>query len=417
MGARRTLADCRVSLGVTGSIAAYKSAEIVRRLRQLGVQVRVVMTRSGAKLMSPHALATLSEHPVALRMWRSGDPLAADIEHLDLGREADLFLVAPATANILAKAASGIADDLLSTAILASACPVVFAPAMNVRMWENPATQRNVALLRERGCGFVGPASGGLACGETGAGRMAPPEAIVDAAARLLLARLDGLRVLVTAGPTEEEIDPVRVLTNRSSGVMGVRLAEAARDRGHRVTLIAGPLRCAPPLGIERVDVVTTEDMARAVAELEPRADMLVMAAAVADYRPARRAEGKIASGSSGLTLELAPNPDIIGAVAPARAKRGAVTIGFALEIGDGGEERARAKLRAKGLDLIVLNDASRPDSAFGGETTRAAFLYRDGRIERLDVMTKYATAMEILARAEELRDLAAAGGQTHGAG
>ncbi|MBM3316649.1 MAG: bifunctional phosphopantothenoylcysteine decarboxylase/phosphopantothenate--cysteine ligase CoaBC [Candidatus Eisenbacteria bacterium] len=415
MASRRTLADCRVTLGVTGSIAAYKAADIVRRLTGLGVQVRVVMTRSGARLMSPHALATLSGSPVALRMWRPAELLQAGIDHLDLGREPDLLLVAPATANILGKTAGGIADDLLSTAIMAAACPVIFAPAMNVRMWENPVTQRNVAALRELGHHFVGPEAGDLACGETGAGRMAQPEAIADRVARMLLARLDGLRVLVTAGPTEEEIDPVRVLTNRSSGVMGARLAEAARDRGHRVTLIAGPLRCPHPIGVERFDVASAEEMARAVAEAEPRADVLVMAAAVADYRPARREAAKIPSGSAALQIPLVPNTDILASVAPARAARGQVTVGFALEIGDGGEERARAKLRAKGVDMIVLNDPTRSDSAFGGETTQPSFLYRDGRIERAEVMTKYAAAMEIVERAEALRDHAAAGGRTHG--
>jgi phosphopantothenoylcysteine decarboxylase/phosphopantothenate--cysteine ligase len=412
MNARRTLADCKVTLGVTGSIAAYKAAEIVRLLRRLGIEVEVVMTRSGARLMSAHALATLSGHPVARPMFRRPELTTAEIDHLEVGRTADLFVVAPATADILGKVAAGVADDLLSTAIMASACPVLFAPAMNVRMWENAIVQRNVAFLIEQGYHFIGPEAGDLACGETGAGRMSEPETIVDRIVHMLVARLDGLRVLVTAGPTEEEVDPVRVLTNRSSGIMGARLAEAARDRGHRVVLVAGPLRCPYPLGVERVDVTSALEMAGAVDELETRADVLIMAAAVADYRPAKRAATKIASGAASLEVALVPNPDILAAVGPRRAQRGAITIGFALEVGEGSEERAHAKLHRKGIDMMVLNDPTRPDSAFGGEMIRPALLYRDGRIEQLNVMTKRAAAEAILDQAEELRTLAASAGQ-----
>jgi phosphopantothenoylcysteine decarboxylase/phosphopantothenate--cysteine ligase len=274
---------------------------------------------------------------------------------------------------------------------------------MNCRMWGNPIVQRNVAALRELGYGFVGPEAGELACGETGLGRMAPPEAIVDAAVRLILARTGGLRVVVTAGPTEEPLDAVRVIANRSSGRMGVALATAARDRGHRVTLIAGPLRCAAPTGVERVDVTTAREMDAAVRAAERDAQLLIMAAAVSDYRPARPQAGKIASGAADLTIPLEPNPDILGAVGPERAKRGAVTIGFALEVGGGGEARARAKLGAKGVDLIVLNDATAPESAFGGGTIRASLLYKDGRIERLEVVPKEQAAREIVTRAETL--------------
>jgi phosphopantothenoylcysteine decarboxylase/phosphopantothenate--cysteine ligase len=369
----------------------------------MGVPVRVAMTRAATRLMSPHALATLSGAPVAMRLFHGPAATGASIGHLEVGRDADLLVVAPATANILGKAAAGIADDLLSTAILACPAPVLFAPAMNWRMWQNPMVQRNVDALRELGYHFVGPESGDLACGETGIGRMSEPEAIVDAAVRLLLERTEGLRVVVTAGPTEEPLDAVRVLANRSSGKMGVRLAEVARDRGHRVTLIAGPLRCPPPLGVQRIDVTTAGEMDRAVRAVEGEAQVLVMAAAVADYRPAKPQVGKIPSGADSLSVRLEPNPDILGAVGPERAKRGAVTVGFALEVGEGGEARARGKLVAKGVDLIVLNDATRPESAFGGDTTQASLLYRDGRIERLETMTKGQAALEILTRAEAL--------------
>lgn len=416
-----TLADRMVMLGVTGGIAAYKAAEIVRLLCRMGVQVQVAMTAAATHLMSPLTLATLSERPVATGLfdphraspspgsgdWNpeathaSGDSLG--IDHIQLSRTADLVLVAPATANILGKVAAGIADDLLSTTIMASTAPVMFAPAMNARMWENPIVRANVASLRERGYLFVDPDAGDLACGETGPGRLADPMRIVDAAVRILLRETPGLRVLVTAGPTEEAVDPVRVLSNRSSGKMGVAVAEAARNRGHAVTLIAGPLRCEPPLGIERVDVQTARDMQEEVAARERKADLLIMAAAVSDYRPRTASETKLPSGSDDMTLELIPNPDILAAAGPSRAARGAVTIGFALEIGDAGENRAREKLKAKGLDMIVLNDTSRPDSAFGAETTRVTFLFKDGTAERLSVSPKAAAAKEIIARAEAL--------------
>jgi len=411
MATRRTLADCHVTLGVTGSIAAYKAAEIVRLLRRRGIDVRVVMTRAGARLMSPDALATLSERPVALEMFQDPSAPRPEIDHLELGRGADLFVVAPASADILGKVAGGIADDLLSTALMASPAPVLYAPAMNTRMWQHPATQRNVERLRQDGAHFIGPDAGDLACGETGAGRMVAPEAVVDQVCKMLLARLDGLRVLITAGPTEEPLDPVRVISNRSSGVMGVRLAEAARDRGHRVTMIAGPLRCPGPLGVECVTVATAHEMELAVQGLEARADILIMAAAVADYRAAEVAEAKLPSKSDALELKLVPTRDILASIAPGRAARGAVTVGFALEIGEGAETRAAAKLKAKGADMVVLNDATRSDSLFGGQTTRPTFLFGDGRIQHFETMTKQAAADQVLEQAEELHALKVKGG------
>jgi phosphopantothenoylcysteine decarboxylase/phosphopantothenate--cysteine ligase len=403
---RRTLADCTVGLGVTGSIAAYKSAEIIRLLRATGLQVRVIMTRSATRLISPDTLAPLSGNPVAVRMFSSEAGASAQMEHLEAGRAVDVMLVAPASANILGKVAAGIADDLLSTAIMASPVPVIFAPAMNQRMWENPLVQRNVAMLQQAGYHFVGPESGELACGETGTGRMVAPEAAVDRTIKLLLEQMDGLRVVITAGPTEEAVDPVRVLTNRSSGRMGVRLAEAARDRGHRVTLIAGPLRCPFPPGVGRIDVVTAEEMLRAVQEVESHAEVLIMTAAVADYRPAEPKTTKIRSGAESLQIRMVPNPDILASVAAGRVERRAVTIGFALELGDGREQRAQAKLTSKQLDMIVLNDATSPGSTFGGETIESALLFADGRIERLPLMSKRDAAQVIVASAEDLHNL-----------
>jgi phosphopantothenoylcysteine decarboxylase/phosphopantothenate--cysteine ligase len=407
-----------VTLGVTGGIAAYKSAEIVRLLRRRDLQVQVCMTQAATKLMSPHTLATLSEKPVALDLFDpalspeySEEPpglIAAEsrrrgIGHIQLSRSADLFLVAPATANILGKVAAGIADDLLSTAIMASSIPLLFAPAMNLLMWRSQAVQENLARLKQRGYQFIGPEVGELACGESGAGRMAAPEQIVDRTLRLLLGPEAGLGVLVTAGPTEEPVDAVRFLSNRSSGKMGVALAEAACRRGHRVTLIAGPLRCPAALGVERIDVTTAAEMEQAILERESQAEILIMAAAVADYRPQKPERGKIGSGATDLTLPLTPNPDILSRVAPARQKRGAVTVGFALEVGEGGEGRARQKLEQKGLDLIVLNDPTRPEAAFGGETTQVTILGPSGQTVPLPVQAKAAAAGEILRRAEAL--------------
>ncbi|MCK4413766.1 MAG: bifunctional phosphopantothenoylcysteine decarboxylase/phosphopantothenate--cysteine ligase CoaBC [Candidatus Eisenbacteria sp.] len=406
MAARRTLAECTVGLGVTGSIAAYKSAAIVRLLTKSGIRVPVIMTRAATRLISPDTLATLSGLPVATEIFPPRSGSSPEMAHLETGQSVDLMLVAPATANIIGKVAAGIADDLLSTAIMACNQPVLFAPAMNERMWTNPIVQRNVATLQERGYQFVGPEEGELACREAGTGRMVAPETAVDRALQILLSRLEGLRILITTGPTEEPVDAVRVLANRSSGKMGVRIAEAARDRGHRVTLVAGPLHCAAPLGVERIDVTTAAEMQRVLEETEAGAEILIMAAAVADYRPAHPEQGKIRSGAQQWDLRLTRNPDILARIAPPRAERGAVTIGFALEVGEGGEERAMQKLKSKGLDMIVLNDATRPDSAFGAETTQPAFLFADGRIEHLPLLSKADAGLAVIEGAEVLHGL-----------
>jgi phosphopantothenoylcysteine decarboxylase / phosphopantothenate---cysteine ligase len=392
-----------VTLGVTGGIAAYKTADIVRLLRKMDVAVQVVMTENATRLMSPHTLATLSEHPVATEMFAPDQILEPGIRHIRLSRSADLIIVAPATANILGKVACGIADDLLSTSLLASSAPVLFAPAMNELMWRHAAVQTNISKLRDWGYHFVGPGTGELACGETGVGRMSEPWEIVDAAVRFLLEKGRGLRILVTAGPTEEPVDPVRVLSNRSSGKMGIAIAEAARNRGHAVTLISGPVTAQLPFGVKRIQVQTAEEMLGAVTQQEAEADVLVMTAAVADYRPRRAETCKMPSGQQEMTLALEPNPDILASVGPGRSRRGDITIGFALEIGDSGEERAWSKLEEKGLDLIVLNDATQPDSAFGGDTTRQVFIFRDKTVERLPVQRKSAAAVALVRAFESL--------------
>lgn len=411
----------RVVLGVSGSIAAYKSAELVRLFRKAGVSVDVVLTRAGAQFVTPLTLATLTGRPVTIeqfgapigptagwdleRAHEAEQPGGSAIEHIRASREADLIVVAPATANILAKAAHGIADDALSTTLLASMVPALFAPAMNTRMWEHPATRENVRLLRERGALFVDPETGELACGEFGTGRMAEPAAIVGTALRHLNGQAGLGRVLVTAGGTEEPIDPVRCVTNHSSGRMGFAIAEAARDLGYEVTLVVGRTSAPPPAGVEVVPARTALEMANAVEHLHPREDILIMAAAVADYRPRRATTQKIASGEDRLRIDLVPNPDILAGVAETR--RGLVTIGFALETGGDAADRlarARAKLRRKACDLLVLNDPLQGGSQFGGDTSQATLLHSDGRTEALPLLTKYELGRVLLASAKEIR-------------
>ena len=423
----------RVVLGVTGSIAAYKSAEIVRLLQKAGVEVHCILTRSGAEFITPLTLSTLSGHPVTTGMfdestggpyssWSGGSeppalnsalnstpgatPNPAQIEvpggirHIQVTRESDLLLVAPASGNILGKVAHGIADDPLSTAIMASSAPVVFAPAMNTRMWESAAVQANVRLLLERGFLFVAPGTGALACGEMGTGRMADPAEIVAFALRQLGTEGRGRRLLVTAGRTEEDLDPVRFLTNRSSGRMGFAVAEAARDRGYTVTLVVGATSLEPPLGVEVVRVRSAAEMARAVAARHAEHEILVMTAAVADYRPRHVEPRKIPGRQRRLTLDLEPTEDVLASLRGKRA--GKVTIGFALET-DSALEGAQRKLMTKGADCIVLNNPTRPGSEFGGETNEVTVLFAGGRTDVLPLSTKRRVAEEILRRAEEI--------------
>jgi phosphopantothenoylcysteine decarboxylase/phosphopantothenate--cysteine ligase len=393
---------------VTGSIAAYKAAEIIRLFRKRGLDVHVVMTPSARHFITPMTLGTLSGNPVTVDLFaaETGGPYMEwgdeqGIRHIQASRESDLIVVAPATGNLIGKIAHGIADEPLSTAILASSVRVLIAPAMNTRMWENSAVQSNVSLLRERGYFFVDPEEGDLACGEFGRGKMADPSVIVEAALRLMgPARADLPRVLVTAGRTEEPIDPVRFLSNHSSGKMGFAIAEAARDLGYPVTLVHGAASVAPPEGVERIETRTAADMLGVLRRLSSSHPILVMAAAVADYRAASVSKGKIASGNSSMVLRLTPTTDILAAIAAGRA--GLKTIGFALET-ERGRERARQKLRKKGCDLIVLNDPTRPGSAFGGETNEVVFLYADGREEALPIMKKEDVARELMRRIEQL--------------
>jgi len=384
-----------VVLGVTGCIGAYKACEVLRELQRRGQDVRVVMTGAATRFVTPMTFEALSRHPVFHDQWALGEN--GDIRHVSLADDADLLLVAPATANILGKFARGIADDALSTLYLATRAPVLVAPAMNVNMFEHPAVAENLATLRARGVGVVEPGSGYLACGWLGKGRLAETGEIVDAAMAVLGRKSDlaGETVLVTAGPTVEDLDPVRFLSNRSSGRMGYRIAAAARDRGARVVLVSGPTGLEAPAGVDVVRVRSAEEMERAVAERAAAATVVVAAAAVADYRPASPSPSKVKKGEGPLTLELVRTPDILAGLG--RSKReGVVLVGFAAETNDL-EKNAAAKLAAKNLDLIVANDVTREGHGFEGETNGGVVLRADGSRTEIPLGTKRAMAERIL--------------------
>lgn len=386
-----------VVLGVTGSIAAYKACDIVSRLRKQGVDVHVILTRAGAEIITPLALETMSANPVVVDMFHRENPW--EVEHISLAKRADVFLVAPATANFLGKAAHGIADDMLTTTILATRAPVLVAPAMNVNMYENPVVQENIALLKKRGWHFIEPDAGLLACGDVGKGRLAEPEAIVAAAMELLYPRRDlaGKHVLVSAGPTQERIDPVRYITNRSSGKMGYAIAEAAAARGARVTLISGPVTLPVPEGVERVNVISSQDMFEAVQAAFDSCDGLIMAAAPADFTPAAFAEQKIKkNGREGMTLELAATRDILKSIG--ERKRQQRVMGFAAETEHLAENAAK-KLEAKNLDMIAANDVTAAGAGFAVDTNAVTLYKRDGSSEQSGTMPKRALADWLLDR------------------
>lgn len=396
------LAGKKIVLGVTGGIAAYKSAEIVSRLRHLGAEVHVIMTENAAKFVAPLTFQTLSANPVVTDTFAT--PETWNVEHVALAKLADIFVIAPATANILAKMACGIADDMLSTTVLATKAPVLAAPAMNTGMWTAPATAQNVETLRNRGVHIIGPGSGMLACGDEGAGRMSEPEEIVAEIERILAAKADlqGLKVLVTAGATRERLDPVRFLTNDSSGKMGFALAEAARDRGAEVTLVKGSTTAKVPSGVRIVEAESAADLLRAMKKEAGRQDIVIQAAAVADYRPATFSKTKIKKkAGEALTVTLEENPDIAKAVG-AMKKKGQILAGFAAET-DHVVKHAKEKLAAKNLDLIVANDVTRPGAGFNADTNIVTLITAD-RTEDLPIMTKRAAAEIILDRILEIR-------------
>ena len=414
----------RIALGVSGGVAAYKAAELVRRLQQDGLDVQVIMTASAQEFVTPLTFAALTGQKVITDMFGQ-QPAAANvesaIEHIAVAQRIDALVVAPATANTLAKMARGAADDFLTTLYLATTAPVIVAPAMNVNMWEHAATQENIALLRARGVHVVAPEEGYLACGMTGAGRLAGTEAIAETVRAVLGLRrdLEAESILITAGPTREDIDPVRYLTNRSSGKMGYALALAAVRRGARVTLVSGPVDLAAPQGTDLVPVRSAEQMHRAVLEHLPGATVVIMAAAVADYRPVAPATKKIKRLAGPMTLELESTPDILADVArdknvarersAARDKNASrdandrILVGFAAETEDVAAH-ARAKLSAKQADLIVANDVTAPGSGFDHDTNIVTLYPADGSEIPLPRMSKLDVAGRILDQVLELR-------------
>ena len=391
-----------VVLGVTGGIAAYKACEIVSRLRKLHAEVDVIMTENATRLVAPLTFETLSNRPVCVDTFSRIE--SWDVKHISLAQKADLMLVAPATANIMAKLAHGIADDMLSTTLLATKAPILLAPAMNTGMWTADATQQNLKTLCDRGIHTVGPASGFLACGDNGAGRMSEPAQIVEAACTLLCPKrdLEGLKVLVTAGPTVERIDPVRYLTNDSSGKMGYALAEAAQKRGAEVTLVSGPVALTPPAGVTVIPVTSTMSLYDAMMELCQKQDIIVQAAAPADYRVEHPADQKIKKDDGeSLVLTLVENPDIAKAVGQ-RKKDGQVLIGFAAET-QNVLANAQKKLAKKNLDLIVANDVTAEGAGFGVDTNIVTLVTVEGG-ETLPKMTKREVADRIWDKALSLK-------------
>ncbi len=383
-----------VVLGVTGGIGAYKACELARSLMRAGIRVRVVMTESATKFVTPVTFRALTREPVAVSLWDEPD---AKIHHISLGQEADVMVIAPCTANVIAKLAHGRTDDLLTTTALATEAPLIVAPAMNVHMWRKEITQANVAALRARGVMFVEPESGELACGEVGEGRLAAVDSIVAAALEELgrARELEGVCVLVTAGGTREPIDPVRYIGNRSSGRTGFAIAEEAARRGADVTLVTGPATLADPFGVRTVRVETALQMRDAAEEAFDDADVVIASAAVADFRPAEASEGKIKKDDAPDTIELVPNPDILASLAERKGSR--VLVGFAAESGDAAAG-ARAKLMAKHLDLVVANDITEPGLGFDSARNRVTLVTAQGD-EELPEMDKRVLARVLLDR------------------
>ncbi len=394
----------RVLVAVSAGIAAYKVPELVRALRRAGHAVRCALTPHAAHFVAPLVLQTLSGEQVRSELF---DPVQeGEIDHVALADWAELVIVAPATANVLAKLAHGIADDLVTTLLLATRAPVLVAPAMNVNMWEHPATRANLARLRERGVHALGPEAGFLACGWEGEGRMAEPGSIAAAAERLLGPRtLAGVKVLVNAGGTREPIDPVRVLTNRSSGKMGFAVAEEAARRGAEVVLVAAPSGLPTPGSVRRVDVETALEMRAAMLVEWPATDVAVLCAAVADFRPATPSDRKLKKEAlpegAGLRLELVPNPDILRELS--REKGSRIVVGFAAESHDV-IAAAQRKLARKGCDLLVANDVSRADAGFGSDRNAVVFVWPGGEVEELPLLPKREVAGQLWDRVEKLR-------------
>ena len=392
-----SLPNRRIVLGVAGGIAAYKAADLVRRLREREFDVRVVMTASAREFVAPLTFQAVSSNPVHCDLL--DEQTEAGMGHIELARWADLVLVAPATANVIARLAHGLADDLLTTLCLATTAPVVLAPAMNQQMWQASATRANVLALLDRGVAMLGPGEGDQACGEVGPGRMLEPDEIAArVAARFRGGPLDGIEVLVTAGPTREALDPVRFLTSHSSGKMGYAVAAAAADAGARVSLVSGPTALPAPPGVERIDVTSAEEMCAEVIVRAARCDIFIAAAAVADYRPAHFAEQKIKKGDGPRSVDFVRTPDIVALVAA--RDDGPFTVGFAAET-ESVQAHAQDKLERKGLDMIAANRVGLPDRGFSSDRNALSVLWRDG-VRELDLAPKAELARSLVALVAE---------------
>ncbi|MGI6491575.1 MAG: bifunctional phosphopantothenoylcysteine decarboxylase/phosphopantothenate--cysteine ligase CoaBC [Pelotomaculum sp.] len=395
------LAGKTITLGVTGGIAAYKVAQLASNLKSAGAYVHVVMTRAAQEFIRPLTFQVLTGNRVYTDLFDRAT--SWNVQHVELAKESDLIVVAPATANIIAKTAHGLADDLLSTVLNAATCPVLFCPAMNKDMYENRITQRNLSILRELGYHFVEPGRGMLACGVEGIGRLAEVEVIQVSIEALLAGEQDlkGLRVLVTAGPTVEPLDPVRYLTNRSSGKMGYAIAAAALRRGASVVLVSGPTSLKPPVGVEFIRIETAQEMFDAVLEQYAKVDVVIKAAAVADYRPQKVAEHKIKKNLEQMTIDLEKNPDILAELG--RQKTHQILVGFAAETNEL-EKNALAKVAKKNLDLLIANDVTKPGAEFGSDTNIVKMVYPGQKVVPLPKMDKRILAHRILDEVLSLR-------------
>lgn len=395
------LKDKTVVIGVSGGIAVYKTLDVISRLRKLGVNVNVIMTKSATEFVTPLSFQSLSQNYVVCDMFE--DPKTWDVEHISLAKRADVFLIAPATANVIGKIANGIADDMLTTTVMATKAKVLIAPAMNTNMYENPILQRNINTLKELGYNFVEPESGRLACGDTGKGKLASPETIVDEVVKLLSKGQDlkGKSIIVTAGPTVESIDPMRYITNRSTGKMGYSIAKEAIERGADVTLITGPTNLTPPQNLKKlVKIESAKDMYEAVLENLDENDVVIKSAAVADYKPKNYSNKKIKKSDDDLVIELDRNKDIAQEIG--KIKNNKILVGFAAETNDL-IENASLKIKKKNIDFIVANDLTKEGAGFGVDTNIVKIIDKEGNITEYPKMKKEEVANIILDKIKEL--------------
>ncbi len=392
---------CKIIIGVTGGIAAYKIPELVRILMKEGHDVRVAMTEHATRFIAPLTFEALSKNRVITGMFHEN---TESLDHISWGQESDLVIIAPATANFIAKAAHGIADDFLSTMVLAATAPILLCPAMNSEMYANSITQENIKRLSEQGFTVMKPGEGELACNTVGPGRLPDPHDIAEQAYQIISKQdLTGLKIMVTAGPTVEPIDPVRYITNRSSGKMGYAVARAAAIRGADVILISGPTALLPPAGSRLISVKTAEEMKNAVFEYHKEMDVIIKAAAVADYRSSKSADQKIKKTEDDISIKLVKNPDILAELGRAASKPGRVLVGFAAET-ENVIDNAREKIARKNLDMIVVNDVTRRDAGFDVDTNQVTFIFKDGSNEELPLLTKEEVADHLLDRIKTIR-------------